>query len=113
MSATDTKTAPGTNALTAMNELLQMQAKAMAEIFELNLATTRSVMETTAAMQAPDLSARATGEWQRLMVEHSRRISEICSRSTAAWTSSCANQTRQWSEAAEHLVRSSTALRAK
>ena len=52
MSATDSKTVPGTIALTAMNEFLQMQAKAMAEIIELNLATTRSVMETMAAMQA-------------------------------------------------------------
>ena len=113
MSATDSKTVLGTIALTAMNELLQMQAKAMAEILELNLATTRSAMETMAAMQAPDSSARATGEWQRLMAEYPRRMSEICSRPAAAWTSSCANQTRQWSEAAEHLVRSSTALLAK
>ncbi len=96
-----------------MNDLLQMQAKAMAEIFELNLATTRSVMETMAAMQSPDSSVRATGEWKRLMAEYPKRMSEICSRSTTALTSSCAAQTRQWSESVEQLVRVSSALRSK
>ena len=98
MSATDSKTVPGTIALTAMNEFLQMQARAMAEIIELNLATTRSVMETMAAMQAPDSSTRATGEWQRLMADYPRRMSEICSRSAGEWTTSCANQTRQFAQ---------------
>ena len=113
MSSTDSNTVSGTFALTAINELLQMQVKAMVEIVELNLATTHSVMETMVAMQAPDSSARATGEWQRLMADYPRQMSEICSRPTAAWTSNCANQTRQGSEAAEHLLRPSTALRAK
>ena len=90
MNAPRSNSKPETAAAAAMTELMQSQAKALAELYELNVAMMRAW--------------GAANDLQRLAAEYPKRISEICTRSASAWAGACAEQTRQWNEMAGKLA---------
>ena len=112
MNAPETRTVLELPAITAIAELMQAHAKALADLNALNHAMMHAVGEALTAWQllanawpGPGVAApRGAEDLSRLAAEYPARLSDICSRSASVWTSACVQQARQWAEVAARIA---------
>jgi hypothetical protein len=104
-------------ALAATQQLFEMQAVALRELQELNMATARAAIEALTAWQslagawsAPSASVRASTDWQQALADYPRRAAEICTRASEGWLAACAEGSRACTEATRAAVEAAARL---